>query len=362
MAPCHFCKVVPKQQLKSCVCRKVSYCSKECQAKDWKSHKPSCRPFTIKEAPGKGKGLFAKRNIQEGEIILEEYPLFIRDGEMSHHEFKTIYYPIMDKETKAKILQLHDPAEDFKKLDRRTAKELIRKYPILRHYKEAESDEMNRIFRIIDGSRISLCNFPALYSDTEIGLYNNIDRINHSCVANASWTWVMGDFKKKQVRAIMNIEKGQEITVCYLAKEEFFYGSTESRRQQMLERNFFLCQCAECSLEGEELQERDGMRAELRLTNDQLRTGGSDKKVMKLAQKRTKLLQKLSLRALYMSEMLKFYVFAVMAKKRGIPCENEPEVFKQEALKYAKILGDDYLHFYNTRILEFSAIKESIQC
>ena len=106
MASCHFCKVVPEVQLKSCVCRKASYCSKECQAKDWKSHKPSCYPFTIKESPGKGRGLFATRRIEAGQIILEEYPLFTYNEGMSLHEFKTRYYPNMNEDTKSKILKL----------------------------------------------------------------------------------------------------------------------------------------------------------------------------------------------------------------------------------------------------------------
>ena len=75
---------------------------------------------------------------------------------------------------------------------------------------------------------------------------------------------------------------------------------------------------------------------------------------MKSAQKRTKLVQKLNLRAMYMSEMLRFYVFAVKAEREGISCENDPEVFKEEALKYAKMLGDGYLHIYNLTILKLS--------
>ena len=54
-------------------------------------------------------------------------------------------------------------------------------------------------------------------------------------------------------------------------------------------------------------------------------------------------------------------MFAVKAQREGISCENDPEVFKQEALKYAKMLGDDYLHFYNTTILKFSFLLRS-QC
>ena len=64
-------------------------------------------------------------------------------------------------------------------------------------------------------------------------------------------------------------------------------------------------------------------------------------------------MQKLNLRALYMSERLRSYGYAVEARRRGIPCDNDPDVFKQEALKYAKILGDDYLHFHNTTIRSF---------
>ena len=66
MGLCAFCKIDSKEQLKSCVCKKVSYCSKDCQTKDWKSHKPACPPYVIRESPGKGRGLFATRKIKEG--------------------------------------------------------------------------------------------------------------------------------------------------------------------------------------------------------------------------------------------------------------------------------------------------------
>ena len=61
-------------------------------------------------------------------------------------------------------------------------------------------------------------------------------------------------------------------------------------------------------------------------------------------------MQKLNLRALYMSERLMSYGYAVEARRRGIPCDNVPDVFKQEALKYAKMFGDNYIHFYHKRI------------
>merc|ERR1719219_2655141 len=103
MASCTFCQVDSKEQLKSCVCRKVSYCSKDCQAKDWKAHKPSCPPFVIRESPGKGRGLFATRKIKEGQVILEEYPLFtITEAmrPMSIEAFETNHFPYMDEDTR----------------------------------------------------------------------------------------------------------------------------------------------------------------------------------------------------------------------------------------------------------------------
>ena len=165
MAFCSYCKEASKEHLKSCVCGNASYCSKDCQVKDWKTHKPSCPLYIIRESPGKGRGLFATRRIKEGQVILEEHPLFKYNDPMSLYEFKTFHYPHMDDKTKSMILQLHDPAENIKNLDRKTLKELNRKDPILlRHYKEAQSDKMNKIFRIIQGNRIIICDDSALYS------------------------------------------------------------------------------------------------------------------------------------------------------------------------------------------------------
>ena len=147
----------------------------------------------------------------------------------------------------------------------------------------------------------------------------------------------------------MTIEKGEEIQVCYRAEEEFFYSSRESRRQQILKHGVFLCQCPECSLEGEDLEENEHLRTKLRETLAKQGEGDS-RRTLKLAQKATNLVQKLNLRALYMSKMLQAYILAIMAKRTGISCENDPDVFKEEALKYAKILGDNYLYFYNTTL------------
>ena len=53
-------------------CQEARYCSKEHQRDHWKVHRPHCRPFKVARAPGVGRHLVATRDINPGEIILEE--------------------------------------------------------------------------------------------------------------------------------------------------------------------------------------------------------------------------------------------------------------------------------------------------
>ena len=62
-------------------------------------------------------------------------------------------------------------------------------------------------------------------------------------------------------------------------------------------------------------------------------------------------MQKLNLRAEFVSEMIGFYEAATLAKMMNISfVEKNPDIFKQEAWKYAKMFGDGYIYFYNKHI------------
>ena len=105
MALCGFCKL-DSEKNKKCVCGKVSYCNESCQKKDWSHHKSSCPPYNVREAPGKGKGLFATRKIPPGKVIFTEAPLVVFN-DMS--DFLMKYCTLRDPEVKSKILGLPDP-------------------------------------------------------------------------------------------------------------------------------------------------------------------------------------------------------------------------------------------------------------
>ena len=69
----------------------------------------------------------------------------------------------------------------------------------------------------------------------EVSLYSQISLINHSCIPNAMWSWVSGDVRRSQVRALRDIQKDEEILGSYYDTTEFNYGSRQFRRQKLLE-------------------------------------------------------------------------------------------------------------------------------
>ena len=253
---CGFCKV-DSAELKSCACKKVSYCGEDCQKADWKNHKPSCPLYIIREAPGKRLGVFATRKIRNGEIIMEELPiLLLRDG-LSGNEFMTDHFPNISEETKSKIFKLRDPADNIIALN-------SEQYELWKSTNSADliwdllsnCDDVSRILRIFRDNFFPICNGP------EQGLYYEMSYINHGCIPNS---WVKSDLQRKKVCALGTIEKDEEILINYRKGEgeEFNYGSRDYRRQRLLRTNGFLCQCFECSLEGEALEDNERMRAEV---------------------------------------------------------------------------------------------------
>ena len=155
---------------------------------------------------------------------------------------------------------------------------------------------------------------------------------------------------------MMPIEQGQEILISYKATSEFYYASRDVRRQQLLDTFGFLCDCSECSLGGEDLEENERIRVELRETDDKMEPlvasidglGRRDlKKLMKLAQQRLNLMKKLNIRAEFVDEQVMFYYLAVRGRAMDIRCSSDPDAFKQEVWKYAEMFGDNYIHLYN---------------
>jgi len=63
-------------------CRNVFYCRRECQAKDWSTHKENCKefaklPYRVERSPILGRFLSATKDLPAGELILQESPMVV---------------------------------------------------------------------------------------------------------------------------------------------------------------------------------------------------------------------------------------------------------------------------------------------
>ena len=344
MASCDFCHSKSTSGLASCVCGQVSYCNKHCQSQDWKSHKPSCPPFRVREVAGKGRGLFATRKIKAGEIILEELPfLTCRLG--SHLS------PLdMSASEIAKVLCLHDPLENLKSLDSNKIEELINKNHWLsmdwNWKQEGKTNFVEKLYRICRGNGLPICEDFSLYDSDECGIYEKISLINHSCIPNVVWSWVKGDFRRKQVRAMKTIQKGEEILACYDFSREFCYGSRDFRRQKILDGFGFLCQCSECSLDGKALEENERKRLEIRERELTQLVRLPTERALKACQESLELVKELDIRFMFVAQLMNTSLLASEATRFGISGP-DANMLRLEALEYAKMFGDVHVNLYN---------------
>ena len=193
----------------------------------------SCSPFTVREVPGKGRGLFATRQINPGEIILEERPLLSLTSDTTLYMFLTGKYPTIDEETRARILQLPDPAEKLKTLDAAEASNFRNKKNRKRRKKKINDNaEPEKILRIFEANSLQIS--PESDVSTEAGLYDKISVVtltvpqSRSLHPNAMLSCLEGDSTNtKQVRAIKLIEKDQQIFATKNDKEDSSETETE---------------------------------------------------------------------------------------------------------------------------------------
>ena len=361
---CDFCKVTTLE-LKSCVCKKVSYCGQDCQKADWKNHKPSCPVFIIREAPGKGFGVFATRKIKIGKKIMEELPLLVLRDRRSGTELYTEDFTKITEDTRAKILKLHDPVDNFKTLtdEQYEIWKNTCSYDIIWELL-SKTDEDSTILRIFRDNFFPICADPSLYDGPEHGLYDEMSFLNHSCIPNAVDSWVKDDLQRKKVFALKTIEKNEEILINYRIGKKMGYGSREFRRNEMLRTNGFLCQCSECSLEGKALEDNERLRAEIRkkgLEIDHLTqeaTLENRVKALKLTDEKVALVQTLDIRLRLFDELLAACAVASDTQKSSLQAQelnssNSVIMMKaQELIKsyyssakiWAQMFGDRHLH------------------
>ena len=348
MGVCSYCQV--QCEGKSCICGRVVYCHQSCQKKDWSRHSSNCPPYKVSHILGKGRGLVATRRIKAGEVVVEENPLIVIEGhqrqfKLSHEEFRS-HFEKLDSNHQKKILELYDPTADQCSLQQADLQG--------KPDEDTSKNTSMKAFRIFSNNSINVCEVAELQPRGEGGLYNQISLLNHSCNPNSSWSWVLGNLRRKVVRAVRTIGKNEEIQVNYLDQQDFNFASRQLRREKLLEEFYFICQCAECSLDNEAFASNERTREEIRgLTEDVQKLmikydKASTVSALVASQTIVRLTRYLRLDIEIPRMLLDCYQVALAAQYLRIPGAPSPGVFRDEALAYCQKYGDSFMYFYNS--------------
>ncbi|KAF9346707.1 hypothetical protein BGX26_001788, partial [Mortierella sp. AD094] len=164
--------------------------------------------YIVKDVPGKGKGMFATRDIKRGTCVISEKPL-------------VCVGPSLPK-TLPTVASM--------------SKKNIKSFLALRNIYSQE--EMTEVAGIIKTNAL-----PLGENSENGGVYRVISRINHSCAPNVRHNWNPRT-EKEYIRAMEDIPAGSEILTDYILPL-----LTREERQKMLLQDFrFTCQCRICDV------------------------------------------------------------------------------------------------------------------
>ena len=276
---CAKCGVAAQRR---CVCR-VAYCSEECQRLDWPRHKPRCPPYVVKDSgqEGKGRGLFASRNLPAYSVVLVEEPVLVADRSKAGDGAALLAaFRKLSDAVQTRILRLHDP---------QTSVDLVAD--------EAEN-LIHKLLRIMKANSCLRTQKPISYKTTDIpqnctqNLYLDNASINHSCAPNCCWR-PDEDENFLTVMTLVPVKKGSEITVNYYFNNDEDRGqfclTHEQRSVKVAESYRFKCLCSECNQTGK----NDNLRLLYQQLDLQLEPGFNDIdstiKVLKTAESKLEL-------------------------------------------------------------------------
>jgi MYND finger len=207
MTFCAYC-YLPTAALATCAkCRKRAFCSKDCQKMDWeRGHKQYCGmagelhfDYEVRNAGGKGLGLFALRKFERNDKIMVERPLFLMNS------------------ASRRVPSIPDSA--------RAAVDAL--VPL-----DGATTVLEKVLR----NRMSVSD-----ESDQSGLFVTMSRVNHHCLGNSDHRY-MEHRGVKLLVARTAIELGEEITMSYTP------GKLRMERQAKLFMVYgFHCTCNVCN-------------------------------------------------------------------------------------------------------------------
>ncbi|KAF8257875.1 hypothetical protein EI94DRAFT_1691960 [Lactarius quietus] len=192
--------------------------------------------FTIRTSTAvqEGKGAFASRNVQRGDLILSERPIFSIPTDAP----VPIKYPSIEAAVR-KLSPVH--------LDEYLSLHNVYIGPLF----------PNSLVGIYGTNSFGLDD-----DSDDSGMFLKASRFNHSCNPNARFSFhsSTGDLR---IYALGTIPRGEEIFIPYISGKSL-YGNTRRSRQDILHAQFhFTCACSVCSLPEAESKKSDARRVKL---------------------------------------------------------------------------------------------------
>jgi hypothetical protein len=170
--------------------------------------------FRIADAPGKGVGVFATRNIAAGTMVLSKKPIVVASSRSGN--------PNRDI-----VQQLQDETADDK----------LAFFALANEFADDEIESALGIFRTNA--------MPLGAGSLTGGVFLQCSRFDHACTSNAAYSW-NEDVEAERIISLREITEDEEITVCYISEEQWRLPRAQ-RKGLILKEHKFICECSRCT-------------------------------------------------------------------------------------------------------------------
>nr|XP_055229956.1 histone-lysine N-methyltransferase SMYD3 isoform X3 [Gorilla gorilla gorilla] len=218
---CDRCLLGKEKLMRCSQCRVAKYCSAKCQKKAWPDHKRECK--CLKSC----KPRYPPDSVR----LLGRVVFKLMDGAPSESE---------------KLYSFYDLESNINKLTEDKKEGLRQLVMTFQHFMREEIQDASQLppaFDLFEAFAKVICNSfticNAEMQEVGVGLYPSISLLNHSCDPNCS---IVFNGPHLLLRAVRDIEVGEELTICYLD----MLMTSEERRKQLRDQYCFECDCFRC--------------------------------------------------------------------------------------------------------------------
>ena len=249
-------------------CGASRYCSKDCQQRDWKAHKPVCAILSavdIDVHAQYGRVLRSRKAFSPGEVIFADPAFMTINSAEAATEMRLLERIVEELELEG--LELLDPATflpgvQFVKEPAAVQERLLDMFCPLDDLPDKVGRTIARAIAKMRAAKLlpataatrsihcaiatAMANsFGVTTKVRALHYYGSL--LNHACLPNCDWShqWSAAGTPIIVARALVDISPGDEIVWPYFAEER--WAPRENRRLYLQASKFFTCQCVQCT-------------------------------------------------------------------------------------------------------------------